>query len=310
MAKIYPEMVAIGRPARREPDLRRGAAFKAMESCGRLLEAILGERFPERIPGVFDPAVLVGDAHEAFFEEAAFLFDIAMLRGLKEEPTQSVRDAFALLLERETPNTADGRHIPWLDWSPAFIGSVHIAALFDEAHARAVNPDADQAMTDLFSRTHKFLQRIELIIECREETVSTYILDLMPEAVRVSIEGSIDYEKMAFDKPWMSIVECFGVYRHKLAKELGVTERTLANYERAGKTPKGGYWPAPLNPDDGPGKKYYDPMHALKALSALPQDFSKATRVDDIIVKLMNNKLASKITPKSPKAEPEEEEIE
>ncbi|MCC8108177.1 MAG: hypothetical protein LIQ30_03840 [Planctomycetes bacterium] len=306
MAKLYPEMVAIGRPARREPALRRGAAYEAVACCCRLLNAMLDERYPDRIA---DPSVLgdlsarVKEMHEAFFEKAAFLFDVALLRGLKEEPTQSLMDAFDRLADSETVHNVNGGHEPWRDWYTVHFGDYRIGDLFDEKHAEAVNPANDPALTELFARVYTFMQRIESIIRSEEETVSTYILDIMPDVLRLSLEGSIDYEKMAYDKPWMSIAEEYGVYRHKLAKELGKTERSLANYERAGKTPKSSYWPKPLNPEDGPGKKYYNPMHVLKALSALPEDFSKATRVSEVIAKLMGNKLASKI-PHKPKKTP------
>lgn len=305
-------MMDVGRPARREPALRRGHAISALACCCRLLNAMLDERYPARFAdpsAIGDLGVRVGEYFEAFFDEAAFLFDIAACRGLPEEPARTVQDAFAVLMDSETVHNVKGGHVPWPEWYTGHIGD-DIIQLFDESHARAVNPGNDTTIADLFSRAYRFLRRITMIAQDQEETVSTYILDIMPDAVRFSLESVVDYEKMAFNKPWMSIVERYAVYRHKLAKELGVTERTLANYERTGKTPKSGYWPTPLNPDDGPGKKYYDPMHTLKALSALPKDFSKATRVDDIIGKLMSNKLASKIAPKPVKVEPEEKETE
>lgn len=273
---------------------------------------MLDERYPVRFvnpSAAGDLGVRVEKHFEAFFDEAAFLFDVAVCRGLPEEPTRTVRGVFAMLMDSETVQNVKGGHMPWAEWYTGHVGD-DIIPLFDESHAKAVNPGNDPAIAEMFSRAHRFLERIRTIAQGEENTVSTYILDLMPDAVRFSLESVVDYEKMAFDKPWMSIVERYAVYRHKLAKELGVTERTLANYERTGKTPKSGYWPKPLNPDDGPGKKYYDPMHTLKALSALPNDFSKATRVDDIIGKLMGNKLASKIAPKPVKVEPEEEEAE
>ncbi len=106
------------------------------------------------------------------------------------------------------------------------------------------------------------------------------------------------------------LCEIFGVSADYL---LGISDKTLSNYEKDGKTPKGTFWPSPLNPDDKHNKKYYDPLKVLEALTALPKNFGKHTKVADVIVMLMNNKLASKIVqkpPMKPKKLTEDEEIE
>ena len=110
----------------------------------------------------------------------------------------------------------------------------------------------------------------------------------------------------------MMVTEEFVVYRSRLSAELGLSNKTLSNYEKDGKTTKGTFWPSPLNPGDTHEKKYYDPVKVLEALTALPKDFSKRTKVDDIIAMLMDGKLSSKIlpqTPKKPKKKTEGEEI-
>ncbi|MDR1535785.1 MAG: hypothetical protein LBU64_11945 [Planctomycetota bacterium] len=320
MPKIYPEMVEIGRPPRLEPALRLGAAFDAMDCLCRLLNAMLDERFPERVVFPGDLAAKVTEARDAFFEEASFLFDISACRGLKEEPTQSLCDAFALLIDNETVHNVNGGHEPWQMWYTVHFGDARIPTLFDEKYAKAVNPSDDPAIAEMFARARNFLHRIELIIKGEEETASTYILDLMPEAIRLSLEGvatpekkeAVKNEKAAFERPWMLVTEGYGVYRHRLAKELGLSGRTLTNYEKDGKTSAGTVWPSPLNPGNTLIKKYYDPLKALDALAALPKDFSKHTKVDDIIARLMDGKLSSKIpptVPKKPKKETEAEEL-
>ncbi len=143
MAKLYTEMVDIGRPARREPALRRGAAYEAVACCCRLLNAMLDERYPDRIA---DPSVLgdlsakVKEMHEAFFEKAAFLFDVALLRGLKEEPTQSLMDAFDRLADSETVHNVNGGREPWRDWYTVNFGDYRIGDLFDQNHTPKVLP--------------------------------------------------------------------------------------------------------------------------------------------------------------------------
>jgi len=110
----------------------------------------------------------------------------------------------------------------------------------------------------------------------------------------------------------MLVTEGYGVYRHHLAKALGRSNRTLTNYEKEGKTSAGTFWPLPLNPGITSDKKYYDPLKVLEALTALPKDFGKHARVDDIIALLMKGELSSKIppkVPKQPKKETEEEEL-
>ena len=91
--------------------------------------------------------------------------------------------------------------------------------------------------------------------------------------------------------------EGYGVYRYKLSKELGCTNKTLQNYERDGRTSKGAYWPTPLNPHDKHSQKFYDPADVVKALTALPANFSGKTPVEEILSKLMNNQLSSAIPP-------------
>ena len=328
MPKIYPEMVGIGRPPRLEPDLRRSAAFEAMACLCRLLNAMLDERFPERVAFPDDLAVRVTEAYGAFFEEASFLFDIAACRDLKEEPTRCIYDAFALLVGSETVHNVNGGHEPWEKWYTVHLGDVNIPSLFDERNATVVNPGGDPSIAEMFARARNFLHRIELIVNGEEEIVSTSIMDLMPEAVRLSLEGATacgkeeaeaepepqaaNNEKAAFERPWMLVTEGYGVYRHYLAKAFGLSNRTLTNYEKDGKTSAGTFWPSPLNPGTASAKKYYDPLKVLEALTTLPKDFSKSTRVDDIIARLMNGELSSKIpvnVPKKLKKETEEEEL-
>ena len=352
MPKIYPEMIELGRPPRLEPDLRRGAAFGAMACLCRLLNAMLDERFPERVASPGDLAARVAEAHAAFFEEASFLFEIAECRGLKEEPTQSIRDAFALLVGSETVHNVKGGHEPWEEWYTVHLGDVNVPSLFDERNANVVNPGGDPAIAEMFARARNFLHRIELIIKCEEEVISTSIMDLMPEAVRLSLEGAaacgkeeadtdpdpavepepqvapepqaepepqvetesqaVDNEKAVFQRPWMLVTEGYAVYRHHLAKAFGLSNRTLTNYEKDGKTPAGTFWPSPLNSGFASVKKYYDPIKVLEALTALPKGFRKRIRVDEMIAALMGGELSSKIpvmVPKKPKKETEEEEL-
>ncbi len=298
MPKIYPEMVEIGRPARLEPALRRTAAWNANRHCCQMLNIMVDERFPDRLSS--------GDlqkSREAFFEEAAFLFDIAAFRGLEEEPTQSVCNAFAALLDSDTVHNVDGGHEPWADWYTVHFGGDHICQLFDSSHAEAVNSNNNQELTQAFFRAHALLERIYTIIhEVVKNPVSTYIMDIMPKAIQFSLEGALDYTTAIPERPWLLVTEQYVVYRHRLSDVLGISDKTLSNYEKEGKTPKGTFWPSPLNPDDKHNKKYYDPMKVLEALTALPPEkFGKGMAVADIIAMLMNNKLASKIAPKPPK---------
>ena len=314
MPKIYPEMVEIGRPARLEPALRRTAAWNANRSCCQMLNAMIDERFPHRLSSGD-----VQELREAFFEETAFLFDITAFRGLAEEPTQSVCNAFAALLDSDTVHNVNDGHEPWADWYTVHFGDGQIYQLFDSSHAEAVNPNKNQTLAETFFRAHALLKRIHTIThEFVEDPVSTYIMDIMPKAIQFSLEGALDYTTATHERPWLLVTEQYVVYRHRLSDLLGISDKTLSNYEKDGKTPKGTFWPSPLNPNDKHNKKYYDPLKVLEALTALPpaEKFGKRMAVADIITMLMNNKLASKLTPKPPK-EPkkqkkltEEEEIE
>lgn len=315
MAKIYPEMLEIGRPPRLEPAMRRAAAREANKRCCVMLNAMVDERFPHRIanPSALGAlAARVAKMQEAFFEEAAFLFDIAACRGLREEPTQSVRDAFAFLLDSETVHNTRGWHEAWESWHTGRFGDDHIFLLFDQSHAESVKSPKDPDTAATFFRAFELLKRINTIALHVEDPVSTSIMDIMPEAIRLSLASAVDYKKAAFERPWMMVTEEYAVYRCRLSDELGFSNKTLSNYEKDGKTSKGTFWPAPLNPGDRHGTKYYDPMKVLEALTLLPKDFSRRTRVDDIIAMLLDGKLSSKILPQVPKKlkkETEGEEI-
>ena len=296
MPRLFPEMLELGRPARLEPVLRRTMASEAIEYCCCMLNRMIYERFPQRLHyGEFR------DWREEFFDAAAFLFDIAICRGLPEEPTNSVCVAFNALLDSETVHNVHGGHAPWMDWFTVHYGNEFIYQLFDSDHAETANPTNDPELAEAFFRAHTLLVRIDKIRRWQEEPVSTYILDIMPKAIRLSLESAFDYTTAAHDRPWLHVTEQYAVYRYRLADALGNSDKTLSNYEKDGKTPKGTLWPSPLNPNDKHNKKYYDPLKVLEALTALPKDFSKHTPVADIIAALMNNKFASKIVPKQPK---------
>lgn len=289
-------MLEIGRPARLEPALRSSTASEARQYCCRMLNSMIKERFPERLNyGVFQ------DWREKFFEAAAFLFDIAVCRGLPEEPTNSVCVAFNALLDSDTVHNVHGGHEPWVEWFSVHYGDDYIHELFDTVHAEAANPSKNQEVAEAFFRAHALLERIHKISRHQEEPVSTYILNILPRVVQLSLESAFDYTTAAHERPWLLVTEQYVVYRNRLMNELGVSNKTLSKYEKDGKTTKGTFWPSPLNPDDTHNKKYYDPLKVLEALTALPKNFSKHTAVEDIIAALMNNKLASKITPKPPK---------
>ena len=210
MAKIYPEMVAIGRPPRLEPSMRCGAARRANGACCMMLNAMVDERFPQRIANpsaLGDLTVRVTEMQEAFFEEAAFLFDIAACRGLREEPTQSVRDAFALLLDDEAVHNVRGGHEAWMDWYTVHFSEDNIFLLFDRDHAEAVNPTKARNTADTFFRAFELLKRIHAIALLDESPESTSIMDIMPEGVRISMATSGDYRKQAFERRWMMVPE-------------------------------------------------------------------------------------------------------
>ncbi len=311
MPKIYPEMLEIGRPPRLDMAWRRHAAATAIKACCCMFDAILNERFPKRIAWPKELAAKVEKARAEFYEEVAFLFDIAMCYGLQEEPTQSVYNAFLILLESDTVQNVRGGHEFWDTWFTVHFGDINIYRLFDQEHAAAVNPDNDPDISAMFFRAHELLRRLNNVAYHVEDPISTYILDIMPEAIRLSLEGGViqpektgkntTLEPVKYDRPWLLMSEGYVVYRYRLADALGLSDKTLSNYEKESKSIKGTFWPSPCNPSDRHGKKYYDPLKVLEALSSLPKDFSKNEPVDDIIGLLMSNKLSSKLPPKRPK---------
>lgn len=322
MPKIIPEMLEIGRPPRLERAWRRPAAYDAIQMCCHMLDAILNERFPKRIAWPEELAAKVEKERDEFYEEVAFLFDIAAFRGLQEEPTQSVYTAFLRLLESDTVHNVQGGHEYWDTWFAVHFGDFDIYRLFDKEHAAAVNPDNDPDIAAMFFRAYELLRRLNIIAYHVEDPISTDIIDIMPEVIRLSLAGGTIHtpatsvepsipadpvtpiepvSPVKYDKPWLLMSEGYVVYRYRLADALGLSKRTLYTYEKNGKSIEETFWPSPINPDDRHGEKYYDPLKVLDALSALPNDFSKKASMTEIIDNLMNNKLSSKLAPKKPK---------
>lgn len=302
MPKISHEMLELGRPPRLDSAWRTISARDANRLCSLMLTAILDERFPTRVAWPKDLVGKVVKLQNDFFEEAAFLFDIATCRGLPEEPTQSVFNAFLKLLESDTVhNVKDGYEV-WETWYPVHWGEYRLYTLFDEQNAKAVNPKNDPAITAMFYRAYELMHRIH-IIECyQEDPICLDVMYIMPEVVRFCLQGTPNIENVTYQRPWLLVTEQYVVYRHHLAKELGYSYRRLQDFERDGATKKRIPWPKPLNPEGKHDKKYYDPLEVLDLLTRLPKDFSGHTPIDNIIEKLMKNHLATKITPKSPKA--------
>lgn len=311
--KITPEMLEIGRPPRLEDAWRHWSARKARGLCCQWLHAILDERFPKRVAWPRELAARTERLRGEFYDEVAFLFDVAIFQGLQEEPTQSVYNAFLKLLESDQVINVLDIHEPWEEWYAVHFGDYEIHKLFDTEHAATVNSNNDPATTAMFYRAYELLRRINDIENRRADPITTNIMDIMPEEIRFSLVGSSSYEsapaketgqeKVTYQRPWLLVTEEYVVYRYRLADELGLSDKALSNYEKAGSTTKGTPWPSPLNPRDTHSKKYYDPLKVLDTLTKLPKDFSKNIPIDDIIAKLMNNKLASKITIKTNSSE-------
>lgn len=307
-----PEIAKISPHLRLDGEWRRNTAFNAVDNCVKMLNTVLDCRFPERVafPNPHDLDITMKHYLEEFYKHTALLFDIARYWGRATEPTHSVYMAFQLLIESNSVRNVWSGHEPWSEWYVLHLGRERLYQLFDESRAKTVNPDKSREISELFARAHGLLHRLHKILTWDESPVTTSIIDIMPKVICDSPASIAEpapaknktmakdiKEKMIFQRPWLVATEGYGVYRYRLAKELGCTNKTLQNYERDGRTSKDTYWPTPLNRHDKHRQKFYDPADVVKALTALTADFSGKTPVKEILFKLMNNQLSSVIPP-------------